>query len=161
MTHNTPYQPTGANVPLWAPYYGIGLTGAVRRYFKKYATFNGRASRSEYWFMVLFQGIVNVALFLLLSATGFTAEMARYYGVGGGPQFGIGAFAVMGVSALWSLICIIPGFAIVWRRLHDANLSGFWILINLVPGVGSIIMFVFMLLGPNPAGARFDRPGPA
>ena len=46
------YQPTpqtGAEPPLEWPWYGIGFVAAVKRFFKKYATFNGRASRGEYW----------------------------------------------------------------------------------------------------------------
>ncbi|WP_253259290.1 DUF805 domain-containing protein [Subtercola boreus] len=44
------------------------------------------------------------------------------------------------------------------RRLHDTNRSGYWIFIGLVPLVGAIVLIVFAASGPNPAGARFDKP---
>ncbi|PPF75139.1 hypothetical protein C5B96_16975 [Subtercola sp. Z020] len=44
------------------------------------------------------------------------------------------------------------------RRLHDSNHSGYWIFIGLIPIVGAIVLLVFVLSGPNPAGARFDKP---
>lgn len=49
--------------------------------------------------------------------------------------------------------------ALVVRRLHDANYSGWMALLGLIPLVGGIILLVFVLTGSKPEGQRFDRPG--
>lgn len=50
-----------------------------------------------------------------------------------------------------------PSPALVVRRLHDVNMSGWLALIALVPFLGALALFVFMILPSNPAGLRFDR----
>jgi uncharacterized membrane protein YhaH (DUF805 family) len=55
------------------------------------------------------------------------------------------------------LACALPGISLVIRRLHDANLSGWWCLLGLVPYLGAIVQIAFGLLRANPEGARFDR----
>ncbi|WIB13630.1 DUF805 domain-containing protein [Curtobacterium sp. MCPF17_052] len=63
---------------------------------------------------------------------------------------------------LWALITLIGGLALGARRLHDANLSGFWQFLHVLPGIGSLVLFVMFLLPPNAKGTRFDvRPGTA
>ena len=42
------------------------------------------------------------------------------------------------------------------RRLHDANYSGWFYLLSLIPGVGGLIILIFMVLPSHPQGARFD-----
>jgi uncharacterized membrane protein YhaH (DUF805 family) len=67
----------------------------------------------------------------------------------------------MSLGGLFSLAALVPSLAVTVRRLHDSSKSGWWLLICLVPGIGSIILFVFMLLdsergknewGKNPKG---------
>src|SRR5215207_11740727 len=59
-----------ASPPLDLPHYGIGFVDAVKRGFRKYATFKGRASRSEYWWWTLFTFVVYLVLGLLTFAVG-------------------------------------------------------------------------------------------
>ncbi|WP_117170182.1 DUF805 domain-containing protein [Paraliobacillus sediminis] len=67
-----------------------------------------------------------------------------------------GIFVLLAI--LYAIFIFIPGIAVTVRRLHDISKSGFWILINFVPLVGSVILFVFTLIdsdheniyGPNP-----------
>ncbi|BAJ73220.1 predicted membrane protein [Microbacterium testaceum StLB037] len=135
------------------PYYGAPFGAAVRRIFKKYATFTGRASRSEYWWWILANGLVVLVLNVLALVTG---------GVSTGPYGeiqlagGIGVIFVV-LSVIWGLATIIPHIAVLVRRLHDTNRSGFWAFIYFVPFVGPIILLVFTLLDSKPEGARFDR----
>ena len=74
------YQPqtsdtaTPAPPPLDQPYYGISFGGAVARGFKKYATFAGRASRSEYWWWALFTFITYFVLGLAAYALGIATS---------------------------------------------------------------------------------------
>jgi len=89
---------------------------------KKYAVFNGRARRKEYWMFFLFNVIIALVL-------GFIEGLA------GGPGI---------LVSLYSLAVLIPGIAVFVRRLHDTNRSGWWLLIALVPLVGIIVSLGFM-----------------
>jgi uncharacterized membrane protein YhaH (DUF805 family) len=83
---------------------------AIRVCFSKYATFSGRASRSEYWFYALF-------LFLAgLAATLIDAVLVPGSLETGGPA-----------NAILSLGTLLPTLAVSWRRLHDTDRSGWWI----------------------------------
>ena len=135
------------------PYYGAPIGVAVQRFFKKYATFTGRASRSEYWWWALVQVIVSFGLMIVALATtaGPTVDEV------GNPvaPSGLGLVFFI-IYLLWGLATIVPHLALSVRRLHDTNRSGFWFFIVFVPLVGGIILLVFMLLDSNPEGARFD-----
>jgi uncharacterized membrane protein YhaH (DUF805 family) len=135
-------------VPLSAPLPGATIGQAVTRFFKKYATFSGRASRSEYWWWVLVNFIVTGVLSgLAYTGTSFTEE-----GMVTGPLYWV--FIVL--SSAWGLAVIIPTLALIWRRLHDTNRPGGWFFLVFIPLIGGIILLVFVLLPSDPAGARFD-----
>jgi uncharacterized membrane protein YhaH (DUF805 family) len=141
-------------VPLSAPYYGAPLGAAFTRFWRKYATFSGRASRAEYWWWVLI-GVIVVAIFFVIGTLA-----GGIYGpptASGSPSFGPGYGIYITLSAIWGLATIVPGLALTWRRLHDTNRSGGFYFIALIPFVGGIILLVFLLLPANPAGVRFDR----
>lgn len=145
----------GGVVPLWAPLYGAGPVAAVKRFFQKYADFSGRASRSEYWWVVL----ANTVLYIVLGIVGFLAGIpgstTDYDGtMNPGPGFIPFGF----VFAVLLFGTIVPFLSLGARRLHDIDLSGWLQLINLVPYLGGFVLFILSLLGPKPAGARFDRP---
>ncbi|MDZ7906268.1 MAG: DUF805 domain-containing protein [Cypionkella sp.] len=132
---------------------------------QKYATFSGRASRSEYWWFglgfMLYMLAATALFFLVNGATGGFG-MDRGISVLGGL---IGAVAAIGYLAL-----IVPAIAVTVRRFHDYNLSGWWVLAGLVlsalPMIGiiaSIAMFVISVLkgtngdnrfGPDPLAAQ-------
>ncbi len=105
---------------------------------KKYADFNGRAQRQEYWMFTLVAVIINV----LLSIIG-----------------GILGTAVIGM--IFGLAVLVPSVAAGVRRLHDTGRSGWWMLIALVPLIGGLALLYFFILdstpgenkyGPNPKG---------
>jgi uncharacterized membrane protein YhaH (DUF805 family) len=158
MTYIAEHTTTNTAVPLWQPDYGIGFGGAIKRYFKKYATFNGRASLSEYWFVALFQAIISIVVGVAAGATLSWSELAHAAGQGGQVELGAGTGLIYGVYVLWTLACLLPSLGLCWRRFHDSNHSGLWILLGLIPFVGWIGVLIFMLLGPKPEGARFDHP---
>lgn len=83
---------------------------AISVCFRKYATFMGRASRSEFWFFFLFAILVSVAAMVV------DTTMLRY------------DFEEYGqTQALTDLTLLLPGQAVAWRRLHDTNRSGWWV----------------------------------
>jgi uncharacterized membrane protein YhaH (DUF805 family) len=120
---------------------------------KKYVVFSGRARRKEFWMFVLFNVIISIVLGLIDKLIGTD------YGKNGG---GV-------LSTIYSLAVLLPSLGVAWRRLHDTNRSGWWILIGLIPCVGWIILIVFYAMegtpgdnqyGPDPKAAeRFGDGG--
>ncbi|MHC6221757.1 DUF805 domain-containing protein [Arthrobacter sp. MMS24-S77] len=147
--------PAGSAVPLWAPYYGAPIGEAARRFFKKYATFTGRASRSEYWWWTLISVVVSIVLNIITSVAGSAGATVSDAGT---MVPGPGAIVGVILLVIWGLAVIVPSLALVVRRLHDANFSGWMILIGLVPFLGALALLVFMFLPPKPEGQRFDVP---
>lgn len=146
MTYSTP--PSGA--PLDQPLYGATISQAVQRFFKKYATFSGRASRSEYWWVALVLGLAYLVLAILAGVLGAATRSA------GSSDPGPGLIPIAIILVLGGLAIIVPSIALGVRRLHDANFSGWLYLIHLVPYVGSLVVLVLTIMPSNPLGARFD-----
>jgi uncharacterized membrane protein YhaH (DUF805 family) len=142
--------------PLWAPYYGASLPVAMKRFFKKYATFSGRASRSEYWWWALVSFIVSILLNVIMLIGGSAGAKISASGASvPGPGYTIGLI----LTGIWLVAVIVPSLALTVRRLHDVNFSGWMVLLGLVPLVGGIILLVFTLMDSKPEGQRFDVPG--
>jgi uncharacterized membrane protein YhaH (DUF805 family) len=136
-------------VPLQAPLYGATIGQAFTRFWKKYATFSGRASRSEFWWWALIGFIISSVLSSIgLAIAG--GDMTTVENMTSGSRNAL--------SGLWGLVTLIPSLALGVRRLHDTNRSGWWLLIALVPVVGVIVLIVFYASSSNPAGARYDAP---
>lgn len=104
---------------------------------KKYAIFEGRARRKEYWYFVLFSFIVTFALTIIDVLIG---------------TFGAG---IGTLSGIYGLGVLIPSIAVGIRRLHDTNRSGWWLLIGLVPIIGPIVLIIFLALDSNPEENRY------
>ena len=136
-----------------APIVGASIGTAFSRFWTKYATFSGRASRSEYWWMALIEIVAWGVLALLAHVGGAGVQDAS------GAMTGLNGLGVVvgAVIFILGLAVIVPNIAVGVRRLHDANLSGLFILLVLVPGVGGLIVFILTLLPSNPQGQRFDR----
>ena len=94
---------------------------------KKYAVFNGRARRKEYWYFVLFNILISMVLGIIDGATGSF-----------NPEMGIGL-----LGGVYSLAVLTPGIAVSIRRLHDTDRSGWWLFILLIPLIGAIVIIVF------------------
>lgn len=94
----------------------------------KYATFSGRARRSEYWYFVLFASIFSVVLTVVDGISG-TNGMAYL---------------------LLTLPLLPPGLAVTARRFHDIGMSGWWLLLHLVPIVGPVVLFFLMCFDSQP-----------
>ncbi|WP_417379165.1 DUF805 domain-containing protein [Gimesia sp.] len=109
---------------------------------KKYADFEGRARRKEYWMFILFNILISFAIGIIGALLGKS-----------------GGIISVSLSGLYSLFIFIPSIAVIVRRLHDTNRSGWWILIGLIPFFGAIILFIFMILDSDPnANAYGENP---
>lgn len=112
----------------------MGFGEAVSAFWKKYATFKGRARRSEYWFITLFLFLTNLAA-AAIDLVLMQGDVDRFIANGGGGIVGL----------IWILVTIVPALAVLVRRLHDTGKSGWWVLIGLVPFAGGIVLLVFTL----------------
>ncbi|MGI9365621.1 MAG: DUF805 domain-containing protein [Rhizobiaceae bacterium] len=118
----------------------MNMQQSVRTVLSKYATFEGRAPRSEYWWWVLF--------FFILSA------LARFVdAILIGPLLGFDAFAENAGQPLGLLIglaLLLPSIAVSCRRLHDIGRSGWWLLIGLVPLIGGLVLLYWYVQPSDP-----------
>ncbi len=120
---------------------------AVKSCFSKYATFSGRASRSEYWYFFLFTVIVYIVANILDAAL-------------------FGGVAVLDLIA--TVVLLLPGISVGVRRLHDKDLSGWWYLLVFIPVIGWIVLLVWFCqrgtvgpnrFGPDPLSPAVDDAG--
>lgn len=131
--------------------------------YRRYFDFSGRSRRKEYWMFFLFVIIIELIIASLL----FSQIPLNAYGVMDWPAEGIGAgaYALIAVAFLFGLATIIPQIAVQVRRFHDQDKSGWFVLLNLIPYVGFLIVFVFMCIegtrGPNRFGADPKDPNNA
>lgn len=114
----------------------MGFQDAVRTGFQKYTDRSGRATRSEFWWWFLFVVIGNVVASIIDSAL---------FGAQGFPLVGI----VFGFALLLPTICVAA------RRLHDRDMSGWWLLLWLVPFVGGLIILILCALEGTKGDNRF------
>ena len=124
----------------------MSFVDAVKSFWSNYATFTGRSRRSEYWFIQLFLLITNliaaaVDLWLM------DGDVEQFMANGGGGIVGL----------VWILATVVPLLAVLIRRLHDTNRSGWWALIGLVPLAGFIILLVFTVTDSDVGANRFGE----
>ncbi|MDD5437574.1 MAG: DUF805 domain-containing protein [Patescibacteria group bacterium] len=118
---------------------------------KKYVVFSGRAGRREYWMFFLFNLIAIIILAIIDRLVWGDKNMS-----------------VLG--SLYSLAVLLPSLGVAFRRLHDTNRSGWWILISLIPIIGTIVLIVLLALrgdkgnnkyGPEPKAVPSASPAQA
>ena len=117
----------------------MNMGQAISSGFKRYVDFEGRSSRSEYWWWTLSSAILStLAQVLTIDASTDNAGLAVV------------------LLLVVFLALFLPGLAVTVRRLHDLDRSGWWIFISLVPIVGGIILIVWFCTkgteGPNRFG---------
>ena len=123
----------------------MGFGDAIKTAFAKFSTFEGRASRSEFWWFWLFVGIITAIPYALL----FTAMPADGETVGG--AFWVWLILLIALA----LIFLIPYISVTVRRLHDTDHSGWWYWITLVPCIGGIWLLILLVLPGTPGQNRF------
>lgn len=115
---------------------------AVQACFQRYATFTGRASRSEFWWFALF---TLLGQFVTGALDGLLFGSASIF------------------NTLFSLAVLLPGLAVGARRLHDTGRTGWWLLLMLIPVLGTLVLIYFWIQrsearqndhGPVPREAR-------
>ncbi|MCF8070142.1 MAG: DUF805 domain-containing protein [Desulfobacterales bacterium] len=102
---------------------------------KKYADFNGRATRTQFWMFVLFYFIFCIIAAVIDSIIGASI-----------------------FSIILMLGLIVPSISITARRLHDISKSGWWQLVALVPVIGSIVLIIFCVMDSHPQNQYGPNP---
>ena len=104
---------------------------AIKSCFSKYATFSGRARRSEYWYFFLFNFLIGFVLGLILQPLAY----------------------------VYTLATLLPSLAVCFRRMHDIGKSGAYLLLALIPIVGAILLIVWFCQDSQP-GSNTYGPNP-
>jgi uncharacterized membrane protein YhaH (DUF805 family) len=105
---------------------------------KKYAVFQGRARRQEYWYFFLFNIVIAIALGML----------DGILDTPGTPESGL-------LSTLYSLAILVPSIAVGVRRLHDSGRKGWWMLIGLLPLIGALVLLYFFIQDSQPGSNEY------
>jgi uncharacterized membrane protein YhaH (DUF805 family) len=117
---------------------------------KKYAKFDGRATRQEYWMFYLTSIIAGFVVGIVLGVLGAILRSPSLITV------------VTLLFVLYAAAIVIPSLALSVRRLHDTGRSGWWLLISFVP-FGGLLLLLFYIIdsqpgdnqyGPNPKGVQ-------
>ena len=111
---------------------------------RRYADFNGRARRSEYWLFWLFTWILEVVVFGIVGVTGGNLTSTN---------LGLGGILLCAIV----LGLFVPSMAVLFRRLHDTDRSAWWVLIAFLPLLGGLVLLVFTVLDGTPGTNRFGR----
>jgi uncharacterized membrane protein YhaH (DUF805 family) len=133
---------------------------------KKYAVFDGRAQRMEFWVFHLINLLI-CATYLFFHKVTFSAITSYAFSDGAFPIAGTSVeitrgfveFLLLFPLLLFLLMIVIPSFAVTVRRLHDTGRSGGWVLISVVPYIGYIVLLVVLISNSQP-GANEYGPNP-
>lgn len=107
------------------------------RNMQNYGNFDGRARRKEFWMFQLVNQLVLYVFYLI------------------SPVFLWNTYLSFLFLILMIIVAIIPAWSVMVRRLHDINFSGLWILINLVPFLGPITLFIFTVMEGTSGDNKF------
>lgn len=119
--------------------------GAVKSGYGNYVNFRDRAPRAAFWYWVLWQAIVTVAIALVEGGgQGTTGPGTLAFHYEAGP-----------LALLWHLANLLPGLGLSVRRLHDLDKSGWWSLIAVVPLVGAIVLAAWFVNKGTTGANRF------
>ncbi len=99
----------------------------------KYAAFNGRSPRIEFWNFVLINTIICIVLALIGQVIDFLSILSIIYG----------------------LAVLVPGVALAFRRIHDTDRSAWWLLVGFIPIVGFLVVLYFYIQPGTPGPNRF------
>lgn len=109
-----------------------------KKCFRQYADFKGRARRAEYWYFVLYNWLISIAVSLVDMLT-----------LGAGEN-GMGLLGL-----IYSLVILIPSLAASVRRMHDTGRSGWTLLLSFIPIIGWILVIVYSCQDSQPGSNKW------
>jgi uncharacterized membrane protein YhaH (DUF805 family) len=141
------------------------LVAAVRSCFRNYFRFSGRASRSEFWKFMLFFLLLNLAA-LILNSLLFGPELIRRAvttvaldGSQSTEVYAIREYNTGWIGTLIVLACLVPLLSAGWRRLHDTDAAGWWLLVPFVFFFAVVAAVAVATLGPAELWAALKATG--
>lgn len=154
--YQAPYGPPGMIAYAYSaanpPRPAVGPIQALTLFFKNYAVFHGRASRSEYWWMYLWSVVLGLGLIipmvLAIAIDPYASDIPPL------------AVAVLVLTVIAGLGLIVPSISLQVRRLHDAGFSGFFSLFAYVPYVSYVTWLVPLVMSffpSTPRGIKYDN----
>jgi uncharacterized membrane protein YhaH (DUF805 family) len=112
----------------------MNFVDSVKACFNKYATFSGRACRSEFWWFSLFNVLVGV----VISAISLAVKMPF-------------------LATLFQVLIFLPSLAVGIRRLHDTGKSGWMYLVAFIPVIGGIWLLVLFCTDSQPGANEYGE----
>ena len=155
-SHPAPHHPgtpasAASEPPVGEPLFGARFGQAFKRFWRGYVQFQGRASRSEFWFAYLAMTLLTF-IPAIIYVVGLTGTLMANLSTATPAQLDDDAYVTSVILAglgwaipmiVLSLAMLLPTYAMMWRRLHDAGFSGAFALLNLVSlGIVPIIMCI-------------------
>lgn len=113
----------------------VGFADAIKLFFNNCFNFKGRSTRSEFWWVQLFTGVITIIIFNILNILSANEEKIDKYGF-------VGIVSLVLSAVL--LILAIPSISLIIRRLHDVGKSGNYFWFVLIPTIGIVILIVFL-----------------
>ena len=120
----------------------MNFIDATKSGLKGYVDFNGRATRSEYWWFYLFLWVTLLVANVMDALLGTPAI-----------QSGIRSWGL--IYIVFSLGLFLPGLSVAVRRLHDRDRSGAWLLIAFVPIIGILVLIIWFVKSSDPGTNRY------
>ncbi len=112
--------------------------------YRRYVDFEGRSSRKEFWYFVLFYLIVSAVL-TILDRTFFSSAL------------GTDGSVIDPLTSIFGIVSLIPNISVSVRRLHDTGRSGWWVLLWLIPLVGWIPLLIWYCQKGHPVANAFGE----
>lgn len=123
---------------------------AYKKFWKGYVDFEGRSTRSDYWFAYLANMLTVIAFYVLLAIFGGIASATE------SSFLAVISFIILFIFFAFGVAAILPGIAVTVRRLRDAGYNWAFIFIPLIPFVGGII-FIVLLCQPTKVEVPFSN----
>ena len=115
---------------------------SIKTCFQKYVIFNGRASRSEFWWFTLFICLVTILTTI--------ADLVIF----GEEKLLMEPYAVLNFTNIFNIFVVLPSFSVTFRRLHDVNKSGWWLLLYFTL-IGILVILYWNIKKGNEDENRF------
>ncbi len=123
-----------------APHRGVSFGEAIKLFFANAFNFEGRASRSEYWMITLFNELISILYLIINSGIKNGAFDDFFSSYKAAEMFGI---VFSGIYWVFVIAMLIPTFALIVRRIHDIGKPGYALLVACIPLIGVIVLFIF------------------
>ena len=111
---------------------------AYKKFWKGYVDFEGRSTRSDYWFAYLANMLTVIAFYVLLAIFGGIASATE------SSFLAVISFIILFIFFAFGIAAILPGIAVTVRRLRDAGYNWPYIFVAFIPFVGGIILIVLL-----------------